>query len=566
MSELDTIRRLIGAGRDEELAALAEELARLRRTLAELDRELPSLLRKVQTGPESRALSQALSPVVGEALQTAIQRDKRRIAEAIAPVIGPGIRKSISDAMRGLMDDINRIVEQSLTLRSLSWRWEAMRTGVPFAQVAMKNSFRYKVDHLLLIDSHSGNLLMAKSGPGVPNLDQDAVAGMLSAITDFVVDTMQADSKHDAGLASATIGEYLVQVYEGSEVRVALLLQGAPSRALTESVWACLEQIESRPPDPHQDDNPQWRLLAEAALDNIPLEGSGRTQTNHNKRSIPWVWIAVLLASLAGLAFLSNDLWQQRSERAAIRAAIAQQPGWVLLDLRRENGWEIRALRDPDAITAVDLASQLALANRRPARIREQSFLSNDPAIILIRAQRALQPPENVSIRLDEQTLIVSGRVEPDWLTLMRNHPPAIPGVSRLDTANLEALTDPRLDRLSELKILIDEIYMALSPGALPSSDELSPTVEKSFSLSMEAYRLGQALERDIRLRIIGWSDPTGAPALNQRLRLQRAGWFFEQLKQAGIPEGMMWIDPAGRQGETPGISIELEWGKTDEH
>lgn len=566
MSELETIRRLIGAGREAELRALADELARLRAELQQLDRELPAMLHRIRSGPHSTALSQAISPVVAEALGGAIQRDRGSIAEALAPVMGPGIRKAISDAMRGLMDDINRIVEQSLTLRSLRWRWEAMRTGVPFAQVALQHSFRYKVDHLLLIDNHSSELLMARSAPGIASLDRDAVAGMLSAITDFVVDTMQGGSRHDAGLASATIGEHLVQVYEGSDVRIALFLQGAPSRSLAEDVWQCLASIERLTPEPDFQTDGGWHLAAEAAIDNISLEGSSRADPAKGRPPRSWLWVMLLLAVLTGIAWFAFERWNQSVERTAIWAQVEQQPGWVPLKLELSDGWQLSVLRDPDAVTAAHFKKHVSLSARRPVGIKERAFLSMEPVIVLARAHRVLQPPEALNLELKGDTLVITGEVQNDWLISLGAQPLAIAGVVRLDLENVRPLGDEWLEQLSNIKDSLNSVFFVLEPGETIGSPDLQTELDVVLNLSLKAVELATELDREIRLRIYGWSDPTGPTELNRQLRMQRAEWLSDQLALAGVPAHLVLVDPEGRLGDVPGISLDLEWEKlTDE-
>ena len=74
-------------------------------------------------------------------------------------VIGPAIRRSISEALRALLQNLNRTLDQSFSLKGLSWRIEAWRTGVPFHQILLRNTLIYRVEQVFLIHRDSGLLI-----------------------------------------------------------------------------------------------------------------------------------------------------------------------------------------------------------------------------------------------------------------------------------------------------------------------------------------------------------------------------------------------------------------------
>ena len=201
MSEFERLREVL-------LAPEQAELARLRAAEAALPERLPELLDQAERGDQHEALHRALAPVVAAALTDAVRRDRRRIVDALFPVIGPAIRRAIAEALRGFAADLNRALEHSLTPRGLAWRFESWRSGVPFAQVVMKHSLRYRIDHLFLIERESGLLLHRHSAPELPDLDADAIAGML---------TEYSDPMESVPLASIDCRLALAEVYDKVE-------------------------------------------------------------------------------------------------------------------------------------------------------------------------------------------------------------------------------------------------------------------------------------------------------------------------------------------------------------
>ena len=565
MSDLDTIRRLLGAGREDDLDVLDSRLAALQGRLDSLDLELPAFFEKARSGPESRALLRALSPIVGVALGDAIRRDRQAIADALAPAIGPSIRKSISDALRGLINDINRVVEQRFSLRSLGWRWEAMRTGVPFAQIALKNSLRYRIDHILLIDAESGQLLYARSAPSLETLDRDAVAGMLSAITDFVLDTMRGASRRVSGLASATVGEHLVQVLEGQQVRLALFIQGAPSSQSIEQAWECLEEIEAGAQSRGEIDDVTWQMLGDLNLSTLPLQGEadqGESAEGAARPSRRWMrGLLLLVPGLLLLAWLGYSLHERillKQERQAITLQVQQTAGWALNGLELDSDWRLMVLRDPDSRAIDDVKSAIDLKPRRALVVEEIAMLSLDRSVILERAYRILEPPQTVRLDLSsDHTLSVAGEAYSQWRQSLNQRTARVVGVQRVDTAGMRWLHSPtELERIDGLVREIEAIFIALPPGATAFTKDHNQAFEKLSSYVADLAERVAELGGSFRLRVVGWSDDSGPAAINAQLRFSRSAAAVAMLVTRGIDTALLRIDPQGEVGLTPGVSV----------
>ncbi|MGY6631002.1 MAG: hypothetical protein ACXIUL_08345 [Wenzhouxiangella sp.] len=557
MSDLDTIRRLLKAGHEEELDALRERFDAL-------DLELPAFFEKAQNGPESRALLRALSPLVGNALGDAIRRDRQTIADALAPAIGPSIRKSISDALRGLINDINQVVEQRFSLRSLGWRWEAMRTGVPFAQIALKNSLRYRIDHVLLIDAESGQLLFARSAPSLEALDRDAVAGMLSAITDFVLDTMRGSSRQVSGLASATVGEHLVQVLEGEQLRLALFIQGVPSSQAIDQAWECLEAIEASARNRAELDEAGWQMLGDVNLSTLPLQGAVEQDEAAPTGAGRWlVWTLMSLLLLAWLVHCLHERAAVKQERVAITRAVQQTPGWALNALDLDKGWRLTVLRDPDSRSVDDFSAALEIAPRRGLTMDEVAMLSLDPSVVTRRAQRLLAPPEGAALELSaDGTLVVSGQAEAHWRNELDQAAARVVGVERVDVSGMRWLHDPaELERIEDLVQQIEAMFIELPRGGAAFTKDHNDPFEKLSRLSADLAERAAGLGGSFRLRVIGWSDASGSADMNVQLRFSRSAAAVAMLSTLGVDTAMLRIDPQGRVGPLPGVSFvpELE-------
>ena len=204
MGDLERLKHLLIADEREVLSRVERRVEALERVNVELASQLPSLVRAAPVEPMNRALANPVAAALG----SAVQRNRTSIVDALFPVIGPIIRKAIAEALRGLMRDMNRVLESTFTPRGIRWRIEAWSSGLPYAHVVLKHTLRYQIDHVFLIERDSGLVLHRVSGPGLPELDADAIAGMLTAIGQFVRDSVSRDG--DESLEAARVGEHLL--------------------------------------------------------------------------------------------------------------------------------------------------------------------------------------------------------------------------------------------------------------------------------------------------------------------------------------------------------------------
>jgi hypothetical protein len=242
------------------------------------------------------------------------------------------IRKAIAEALRGLVDNLNGAIESSLSLRGLQWRVEAWRGGVPYAQVVLKHRLSYGIDHVFLIERDSGLVLRHASAPGLPMLDADAIAGMLTALGDFVDDSVGDDS--GGSLDSAQVGEHLVWVEHGPRANLACFMHGVPPAQLRALLEQRIEEIHARmlalqaeaPLRTIGDD-----ALVRELLDPLALLRDAQSATAPiaaGTSRLPIVLIALIALALAG--WFAVDRWRWSTRVEALRARLVAQPGFVL--------------------------------------------------------------------------------------------------------------------------------------------------------------------------------------------------------------------------------------------
>lgn len=544
MDALERLRALILPDERATLRRQQQALDALTARYERLPGALPELLARAGEGAGAKRLRAALAAPVADALGEAVRQRRQLLVDALFPVMGPAIRRAIAEYLRNFTDGLNRAVEYSLSPRGLAWRIEAWRSGVPFAQVVLRHTLRFRIDHCFLIDASSGIVLHRSDAADLRELDADAVAGMLTALGDFVRDTVAggADS-----LDAATVGEHMVLVERGPRANLACFVRGVPTPGLRAAMARALERIHRQLDDPvgglaagAADAAALWdEVLDLSALDraaraadpeaDAPLAGTAR-----------WPARLLLLGACATALALGWWWWQLAGWRAQARAAIAelaQVPGVVVLaaTMPRRGAMDVTLLVDPLAPDP-----EPWLRGRLPALTRldlhARGYASTDPAIVLARARAAAG--DWPAVRVDaagDGRLALSGEVA-DALTVqhLRERLAALPGVTGVDTGGLRARVDPEV----ALAGAVAAANRALAGLAVRFAEEDRPHDAEADAATVAAMRaaispaLDAAAEARGRLRLVvlGHNDDSGSEVANRRVRELRARWLAARL------------------------------------
>ncbi len=175
-----------------------------------------------------RELQRTFYPLVEQAVQLSVSRNPGFLATSLAPIIGEAVRKAVTHAVRGMVANVNLMLERSLSFESLKWRIEGMRTGKSFGEIALLRSLRYKVQQVFLIHCETGAVLLHVSAPGDGDAEAELVSSMLTAIQDFARDSFRRARSQD--LDTVELGEFIIWVHHGPQALLAGTILGAPPR------------------------------------------------------------------------------------------------------------------------------------------------------------------------------------------------------------------------------------------------------------------------------------------------------------------------------------------------
>lgn len=614
-SDLTALKDLLLAREQQAIRQINNDLDDTELQTTRVKDVLPDALQR-SYGDSREALAAALDQPVFEAMKGSIQRDPGFFAEVLYPVMGPAIRRSIAQALKGLVQQINQTLEHSLTLKGMRWRIEAARTGVPFAEVVLRNTLRYRVEEVFLIQTGSGLLIQHLGRSAEDDKDADATSAMLTAIRDFARDTFDRDGDEDSRLETIDAGDHTLWLIHGPRAYLACAIRGVAPIGLRDELSRVLEGIH----------RVHANLLQSFAGDQTQaaplrplLEPCLQTElAEPETRKKPWPAILLGIALLGALAWWVYGLYQHNQDSKASfehrRAAVDSLKtarGIVITEWQiGPDGVRVAGLHDPLTPAPQGLLERAGLA---PEEIQTdfRAFQSTAPEAAIRRARQRLSPPDSVRLVLDDmQTLHATGMATIEWRERARLVATTVPGVAAYDDGALtdpdrllleraRTLTEPpdsveirvhdgvatfsgsapqdwiervdaRLADLTELKAValgdleadesreLDAVigHVGRIRVNFIAGSELDETqrerVDHAAALIQRAQDLARRIGQRLGLRIIGRTDGSGSPKQNFYVARQRAEMIATMLRENRDDMPPMTLDTRMRHEYEP--------------
>ncbi|NNC65474.1 MAG: OmpA family protein [Gammaproteobacteria bacterium] len=599
-NKLDELRDILLRPDHEKLEILRARVEQADQRAVDVAEVLPDSV-AASFERDSRLVA-ALRKPLRRCVSESVREDPEEYADALFPIMGPAIRRSVAEAFKAWIQQANQAIEQSLSPRGLSWRFQAWRAGIPFGQYVLQHTLLYRVEHVYLIHAESGLLISHAQQGSRFSKDEDAVSAMLTAIQEFVKDSFSADEPQR--LRTAELGELTLWAVHGPAAVLVAVIRGVPPAALRADLEAALERIETRSGealrsfdgdrDGFEDVEPDLKACLQVSLrDSAAAKPQGRFS--------PAVAMLTVLA-LALASWVGYGVWMQ-NRLARVADAFDAASGIVATRIDRAGRTLIvRGLRDPLAPTAEEVAITAGWHGSVDAQF--EPYVSLDRALVLARAHATLQPPETVDLELSAGTLRLAGSAPAEWVTRVHDAPLNVPGVDRLETsalipdsgsvsdsvsllARLRELLDPPdgvalafdgrvlqvtgaasrrwLDRvldqaplpgvttvdyaaleITERRALeaianeVNGIAIDFEAGEVALDSEHGAIISDLASKLDEFGVLATTLELEPRLTVTGHSDESGTDEFNLSLERRRADAVSAALREAGLEPA--WI------------------------
>jgi OOP family OmpA-OmpF porin len=534
---LDALRHIL---LDREL----QVLARLRTTIEDPERlaaavgEVLSLAVLRATARDGR-LGEVLAPTVERAAQSSIRKDPRTFINILYPLMGPTIRKSIAEAFDSTIQSLNQALKHSFSWRGILWRIQALRAGTTFADVVLRHTLVYRVEHLFLIHKESGLLIRHEAADDAASEDPQLVSGMLAAIQDFVRDSFGRSG--DAGLDALRLGDQVLWCEQGAFAFLAAVMRGTPPETLHTTLRDALTSIHD-----------EWRdALTDFAGDDAAFAGVGdrlrtclQAQAQPRERRLsPLLWLVPLLL----VAFAGHWLYEQRSHRQRFDRYVERleaEPGIVVTGVGKRGGvWQVTGMRDP---LSAEPTTLLAAAELEPTEVEGhwQPYLALDPALALRRFETSLVPPPTVSLVLDDAVVRAHGSAPHHWIerarALVRTLPPGSPAL------DLSTLEDPEMAEYERVRNAVQSHVIYFDHNVPKPAGDQETEMDALADDLRELERVAHQMRVTARVTVAGHADSTGKDTPNLALSLGRAEVVRSMLKARGVDPDLLSVRGAG--------------------
>jgi outer membrane protein OmpA-like peptidoglycan-associated protein len=550
---LEQLRILLLGREIEMLSQLSELVEDPERLAVAVGQVLPTAI--AHASSDAR-LGQVLAPTLERATQSSIRSDPRTLVNILHPLIVPAIRKSIGEAIDKTFQSLNESLRHSLTWRGMRWRWEAWRTGLSFAEIVLKHTLVYQVEHVFLIHRHTGLLISHVAAEDAASQDPQLVSSMLVAIQDFVRDSFTGAEQQ--GLDSLRLGELILWSEPGPFATLVAVIRGNPPEELHERLRDVLARIHAERHQALEDFAGDSSGFADIEAHLTECAALKQRAPQRARGGFPWLvaligLILLMLAGATGWQWWQNqriDAAEQRRWADAV-AHLRTEPGIVITEASRQGGaFVLSGLRDPLAVDPETVLREAGIDTKR-LLIRWAPYEGLDPEFALKRLRTSLEPPPGVTLAIEDGRIVATGSAPARWLERARLAARLLPaGSPGLDLSGVDnadaAATAKLLQATKSLRETIQsrEIHFD-SNEPLPAAGQDAILDQLARELS-ELASLAATMRVPARVTLTGHSDDTGHGTFNSSLSLARAGAVLTLLKKRGVDPDLLAVRGAG--------------------
>lgn len=485
------------------------------------------LPRAVIVGERGRPrLSKSMVAVTERAIDLSVKSEPVVLSTALFPIIGSAIRKAINKLLADGMAGMNAGLESAVSFRRLRWRVESWRTQLPYGEIVLRHTLRYRVEHVLLIHEKTGILLLSASAEGAATADDDMVASMLKVVQDYIKDSLALPKAESVN--GISVGDRTVLVEEGPRASLALILKGAADPDLRARMQDALESIHLR----------YAAELEGFTGDLAPFEEGSQllrsclaSAKKGGRQGKPIYAIAALCALAVAAAAWATVSIAAGARRNAFVDALSAEPGMMVASARRKAGaTEVRILRDPRARSIDSVAREFGV-DLGAFRFEVEEFVSPSLAGGAgTEREESLPGARNFS-----------GRVIPDSLLALSRR---LAGYSLFFQQDSEELREGQESMVREVGDLIAEIVATSRKEGFSVSIEVTGhaagSLQDEASLSISDERARKAMELFARVdapiidhlhaRGIGISEPVVAQERTEEDRIRNRSVTFKAI------------------------------------
>lgn len=179
----------------------------------------------------AEVMPEKLGPSITETLRVQIRESRNEVVDALYPILGKLIRKYVQQEIQVLSERLDKQMESAFSPER--W-WEYIRVkwlGLSPGTLALRNLNEPEVSEIFVIEKDSGILIGSYSRHAT--VDQDLIAGMLTAIKSFLEDSFSTQKEE---IETIEYESHKIQVRTFNRFYVAVVLKGIYTKEFQQKV------------------------------------------------------------------------------------------------------------------------------------------------------------------------------------------------------------------------------------------------------------------------------------------------------------------------------------------
>ena len=474
-----------------------------------------------------------IAPFVEQAIYESIKKDPQRLADVLYPVMGPAIRKAVAEDIKRMLESVNSVVENSFSLRRLSWRFQALFSGKSYAEVVLSHAYVYRVKQVFLIHRKTGLLLhqVADKNGGVTQ-DADMVSAMLSAVKDFVKDSFDvADPDND--LKTIQMGDHTIWIEQGPHAILAAIIEGRAPEDFKVVMKETLEIVHFQFISDLENFNGETDIFQKS--DHL-LRACLKKQERERKKKKPLaiIFLFILLVALAG--YIVYNFVDENHRFNNFITKLNATSG-IFVDNSKKSYCKriIFGLKDPYAPDVYQIAGDYGFDTNNLV-IHLKPYVSIEPAIVLKRVKTLIEPPAGYHLYFRNGVLRIEGNIAAGWAENVNRKVLTVPGVTKVVFDKIE-------DETTKKKVVkrgiegIEKIFFVFKFNKIRLDSAQKIRFVKLIEQINKVYDFNFKQDSVPVIVVRAHTSQKGNKLANAEVALNRAEQFINLMVQAGIPK-----------------------------
>lgn len=168
---------------------------------------------------------------VDKLIERKLKTSQAEILDVIYPLMGKMIKKYVNLQIQIVKDSIDERIKDTFSSRGLLWRIKNSIFGISASDQIIHEMRDYKIEEIYVIQRDSGLLFGSASTENT--IDQDVIAGMLTAIKSFVEDAFKRERED---LEMIQYGTYKILLQNFYTYYIAIAISGSMSSTERENL------------------------------------------------------------------------------------------------------------------------------------------------------------------------------------------------------------------------------------------------------------------------------------------------------------------------------------------